>query len=66
MGIRPVGRRPARKHDILARPKHGTAREAPCPGWHGPLAVPVHGLPPRHVGRPGPARLEQCRPAKAR
>jgi hypothetical protein len=66
MGIWPVGRRPARKHSVLARPKHGPARNAPCPGWPGPLAVPVHGPPPQQVGRPGPARREKYQPVKAR
>jgi hypothetical protein len=64
MGIWPMGRRPARKHSVLARP--GPTCNAPCPGWPGPLVVPVHGPPPQHAGRPGPARREQYQPAKAR
>jgi hypothetical protein len=65
MGIWPVGRRPARKNGVLARPKPDTTRKAPCPGWPGPLAVPVCGPPPQHAGRPDPTWWEQCRPAEA-
>jgi hypothetical protein len=48
MGSWPMGRRPARKHGVLARPKHGPTRNAlcPCMGRH-PSTL---GGPARHGG----------------